>query len=73
MVASGQPTVTAPAAFDTSKPVRELAPARGATAAQSRDEQQDEEDALEQRLPEAVDHGFSGDGAVQSTAGRPGT
>src|SRR2546421_3125526 len=74
MVASSQPTVTAPAAFDTSKPVRELAPARRATAAQTQDDEQgDEEDALEGRLPEAVDHGFSGDGAVQSTAGRPGT
>src|SRR2546430_4334566 len=74
MYASGQPTVTAAAAFDTSKPVRELAPARRVTAAQTpKDEQGEEEDAREQRLREAVDHAFSGDGAVQSTAGRPGT
>jgi hypothetical protein len=71
VVASTRPTVTAPAAFDTSKPVRQLAPARRVTA-QTLDDQPNEEDALEQRLPEAVDHGFSGDGAVQSTAGRPG-
>jgi hypothetical protein len=72
MIASGRPTVTAPAAFDTSKPLRQLAPARGVTAAQAQDEQPDEEDALQKRLPEAVDHGFSGDGVVQSTAGTPG-
>jgi hypothetical protein len=69
------PTITGPAGFDTSKPLRELAPAKkAATTAQALpDEQQDEEDFLEARLPEAVDHGFSGDGAVQSAAGSSST
>src|SRR5881394_4212490 len=67
------PTISGPAAFDTSRPLRALAPTKAATAAQAPAEEQDEEDALEERLPAAVDHGFSGDGAVQSTAGGPGT
>jgi hypothetical protein len=70
---NSRPTITGPAAFDTSQPLRELASARAATAAQTQDEEQpDEEEALEERLPAAVDHGFSGDGAVQSAVGGPG-
>src|SRR5947207_655550 len=68
-----RPTVSGPAAFDTSRPVRELVPARAATSARSLDEDENAEDALDARLPAAVDHGFAGDGAVQSTATRPGT
>jgi hypothetical protein len=68
-----RPTVSGPAAFDTSRPLRDLAPARAATATRSPDETEDAEDALEARLPAAVDHGFSGDGAVQSTTTPPGT
>jgi hypothetical protein len=71
-VVDGHPTVTGPAGFDTSKPVRELALARKVTAASAADGEA-EEDALQARLPDAVDHGFSGDGVVQSTASRPGT
>src|SRR5689334_22335908 len=69
---NSRPTVTGPAAFDTSRPLRDLAPARAATAARSPDETEDAEDALGARLAAAVDNGFSGDGAVQSTAA-PGT
>jgi len=67
------PTISGPAAFDTSRPLREVAPARAATTAQALDDEEEAEDALEARLPAPVDHGFSGDAAVQSTAGNPGT
>src|SRR2546421_3266443 len=72
-LANSRPTVSGPAASDPSGPLRDLAPARAATVAKAPDETQDEEDVLEARLPSAVDHGFAGDGAVQSTAGQPGT
>src|SRR5437763_14257574 len=67
------PTISGPAAFDTSRPLRQLAPARAATTAQGLDDEEEAEDALDARLPAAVDHGFSGDGAVQPTPGNPGT
>src|SRR5881392_345903 len=70
---NSHPTITGPAAFDTSRSLRELAPARAATTAQALDDEEEAEDALEARLPAPVDHGFSGDGAVQSGAGNPGT
>jgi hypothetical protein len=69
---NSHPVVSGPAGFDTSRPLRELASVRTA-AAQAPADEQDEDDALDARLPAAVDHGFSGDGAVQSTAGVPGS
>jgi hypothetical protein len=67
-VAASHPTVTAPAGFDTSRPLRELAPAP-VRAASVDEEQDDEEEALQERLPQAVDNGYSGDSALQSVGG----
>src|SRR5690349_3273596 len=74
-IVDSHPTVSGPAAFDTSKPLRELAPPNAiaaTTPAVTADEEEDD-DFLEERLPEAEDHGFSGDSVVQSTAGTPST
>jgi hypothetical protein len=73
-ISDNHPTLTKAAAFDTSRPVRDLPSTRLAATAQIQaDEQGDEEEAFEGRLPEAVDHGFSGDGVVQSGTAQPGT
>jgi hypothetical protein len=67
-----QPTLSKAAGFDTSRPMRDLATVHR-NAAQLQDEEEgDAEDELQERLPEAVDHGFSGDGAVQAGTARPG-
>src|SRR5262245_8639741 len=73
-IMDSHPTVSGPAAFDTSKPLRELAPPSASKAAVTAQEPEEEDDDfLEERLPEAVDHGFSGDSVVQNTAGTPST
>jgi hypothetical protein len=70
---NNHPTLTSPSAFDTSKPLRDLAaPKRSAATTQAAPDEEQDDDFLDERLPEAVDHGFSGDGVVQSAPARPG-
>src|SRR5262245_19576396 len=67
--ASIKPVFRTPAAFDVSPSLRAMAAAASTSASEEEGDDIDMEEGKPERDVDVVDHGFSGDSAVQTTAG----